>query len=138
MNEPALLLVEILETKGRKSKVRTLLEDDTEVIFEAPTYEIMPIKGNPPRGWLNVVFSGENNKRASVTLPTPILNMGHRITVSTSRIKRPEEVSTMQQPKMPVIVPPRITKAKKIKMVDSKRSAAAKKAWETRRKNSEE
>lgn len=113
MNDPAFLLVDILEVKSKTTKVRTVLHDDTEVIFEVSSHDLSPIEASKPsRGWLNVQFSGENNRRASITLPAPVLDMGHRITVSTSRIKRPDNVSTMKQPQPPMIIPPRLSKKK--------------------------
>lgn len=143
MNEEAQLLVNIHEQEGRWLKVSTLIEDNTEVFFEVDTHHVTEIEGSIPlTGWLAVEFSGENNKRANIVLPRPVLHMGKRITVSTSRVNRPVSVSTLTQPQPPQIIP--ITtgrKGKKSKTkktntakVDPKRSAAAKKAWAKRKK----
>ena len=138
MNEEAQLLVNIHGQEGRWLKVSTLIQDDTEVFFEVDAHHVLEIENsNPPTGWLNVEFSGENNKRANIVLPRPILHMGKRITVSTSRVNRSISVSTLTQPQMPKIIPAisgKKGKKSKTKKVDSKRSTAAKKAWAQRKK----
>src|SRR5690606_36165158 len=85
-----------LEEKENHLKVRSYLEDDTPFELFVSSHDLIRIpkvdnpKIHPNRGWLNVEYSGEANGRASVTLPTPTLNLGSRVTVKTNRLKKPE------------------------------------------------
>lgn len=96
MNEQALLLVDVLEEQRGQLKVRSFLDDGSPFELVVNKHEVVRIppsddpKIHPDRGWMNVEFSGENHQRANITLPAPAIQLGHKVTVSTSRIKKPE------------------------------------------------
>jgi len=105
MNEQVLLLVEVLEEQGTQLKVRSFLEDGAAFEIAVNKHDVTRIpKSDDPkihadRGWLNVEYSGENNQRANITLPSPALHLGHRVTVLTERLKRPEAPKAKQNVK---------------------------------------
>jgi hypothetical protein len=91
MNEKALLLCEVIEQKKGDCTIRSWLQDDTEFIFTVPKHFVTLIENtDPQRAWLQVEYAGESNRTASVTLPKPILNMGHKVSVPTNKVKRIE------------------------------------------------
>lgn len=106
MNEQALLLVDVLEEQHGQLKVRSFLDDGTPFELVVHKHEVVRIppsddpKIHPDRGWMNVEFSGESHQRANITLPAPAIQLGHKVTVSTSRIQKPtlpkQKVSTRE------------------------------------------
>lgn len=97
MRELAKLLVEIVATDKESSnhKVKSWLADGTPFEIGVPFHKVQLIENsNPQRGWMEVVFSGENaSKQASVTLPNPNITYGNRVTVSTKHIMRANEMN---------------------------------------------
>jgi hypothetical protein len=89
MNEQVLFLCEIKEKTRTGYTLKGELQDETVFEVEVPKHLVTPIENtNPQRAWLQVEYSGEANMVASITLPKPVLDFGHKISVSTSRIKR--------------------------------------------------
>jgi len=89
MNEKVLLLCQIVERTKNGFKLKSQLQDDTEFDVVVPRHFVTPIENtDPQRAWLEVECSGESNRVASITLPKPILEIGHKITVQTKNIKR--------------------------------------------------
>ena len=98
MNEQAWLLVEVIEEFELECKIQIKLHDpsgsrDKEV---TTNYQILVPKTKlnttdqaiaPPEALLMVRYMGENNRRASVELPLPILEVGKRITVDSVRVR---------------------------------------------------
>lgn len=95
MRELAKLLVEVVATDEYSSrhKVRSWLADGTPFEIGVPRHKVQLIENSTPqRGWMEVVFSGENAQRqASVTLPEPNITYGNRVTVATKNIMRANE-----------------------------------------------
>jgi hypothetical protein len=91
MNERAFLLCEIIEEKKGHFTIKSWLQDETEFNLIVPNHYITLIDNtNPQRAWLEVEYSGESNRVAAITLPKPILDKGHKISVRTSKVKRVE------------------------------------------------
>jgi hypothetical protein len=93
MRELARLLVEIKESDEHTSyhKVTSWLADGTAFDIGVPFHKVKLIdnpNGGVQKGWMEVVFSGEDNKRASVELPSPNITYGDRVTVSTKHVMR--------------------------------------------------
>jgi hypothetical protein len=97
MNEQAWLLVELIEEFESECKIQINLHDPNSSRDEEITtnYQILVPKTMlntadhaPPKALLMVKYMGENNKRASIELPRPILEIGKRITVDSVKIKR--------------------------------------------------
>ena len=84
MNEKVLLLCQIVERVKEGYKLKSQLQDESEFEVVVPPHYVTPIENtNPQRAWLEVECSGESNRVASITLPKPILDLGHKITVLT-------------------------------------------------------
>jgi hypothetical protein len=89
MNEQVKLLVDILEEGAKEAKVRSEMFDGTEFTIMIPKWKIDKIEHKEKnRGWIVVEShgQGEDNK-VSITLPHPILNVGHRVAVDIRRVK---------------------------------------------------
>lgn len=86
------LLIEVVSSDDVDSIVKGELYDGTEFKIRVPNWAIEPIENkNPPQGsqgWLTVDYHGETNGRASITLPAPILEMGHRISVDPKTLNK--------------------------------------------------
>ena len=82
-------LVEIISSDGTNSVVRGQLCDKTDFEIKVPSWMVEPIEDKPPfKGWLTVDYHGETNGRTSITLPAPILDKGHRISVEPSKVNK--------------------------------------------------
>lgn len=89
LNEKVWLLVEIISSDDTNSIIKGELFDKTKFKIQVPSWMVEPIEDKHPlKGWLTVDYHGEANGRISITLPAPILNMGHRISVSPSKINK--------------------------------------------------
>jgi hypothetical protein len=90
MNERAYLHCRVIEEKGDQFKLRSDLQDGTEFEVVVNSQHLVEKIANskPPACWLLVQFSGEQNEVATITLPAPIIDKGHRITVKTNHIQR--------------------------------------------------
>ena len=90
MNERAYLHCRIVEESGHQFKLKSDLQDGTEFEIIVPHQHLVRKIENskPPACWLLVEFSGEQNEVATITLPVPITDKGHRITVRTNHIER--------------------------------------------------
>jgi len=90
MNERAFLHCRIVEERGNRFKLKSDLQDGTEFEIVVSSGHLVQKIGNskPPACWLLVEFSGEQNEIATITLPVPIVDKGHRITVKTNHIQR--------------------------------------------------
>lgn len=89
MNERMFLLCEVLEKIDNKYKLRSYLQDGMAFEVIVPEQEVELISpGPPPSAWLAVESSGERYGDVSITLPAPILDKGHKITVSMDRVAR--------------------------------------------------
>lgn len=92
--EKAEFLVDILEDNGNKLRVRGFLQDESPFELWVDKYDIKKMqksedpKKHPFRGWLTVDYFGESNRIASIQLPKPTMNLGHRVSVSTSHLRR--------------------------------------------------
>ena len=89
MNKQAWLLVNILAESGEERTVGSTLIDGTDFTIKVHRRLLDPIvaKGKPTRGWLRVEWHGTAQRKASITLPAPIINHGPRITVDNGKIK---------------------------------------------------
>ena len=95
MEKPAWLYVDILETKGQHRKIRGKLFDGTEFHLGVRKWSVDPIIpadtpiiiGEEKQGWLSVIYHGQQDQKASVTLPEHILELGNKITVQAGQIK---------------------------------------------------
>jgi len=91
MNERAFLLCEVIGEKKGQCTIKSWLQDDTEFKLAVPKHYVTLIDNtDPQRAWLEVEYSGESNRVAAITLPKPILDKGHKISVPTSKVKRVE------------------------------------------------
>lgn len=90
MNELAYLLCDIVEKGDRETKLRSWLEDETPFEFAVPHHMVREIENSAPkRGWCEITYSGEKDRRASITLPRPAFQFGSKMTVSTKHLDRP-------------------------------------------------
>jgi hypothetical protein len=87
MNERAFLLCEVVDRRGNEVKIKSRLHDDSEFEIAVPRHDITMLD-NGRECWVEVEYSGERERIATITLPKPIIDKGHRITVKTDRIKR--------------------------------------------------
>jgi len=91
MNERAFLLCEIIGKERGQYTIKSWLQDDTEFELGVPQHYVTLIDNtDPQRAWLEVQYSGESNRVAAITLPKPILDKGHKISVPTKTVKRVE------------------------------------------------
>lgn len=88
LNPKAWLLVKILETLDENQIVEGELCDGSVFRIKVNKWLVSPLKDKPDHGWIEVDFVGEDNKRASVSLPAPILDKGHKVTVPSEKIKK--------------------------------------------------
>ena len=91
MLERAWLLCDVPERNQSHVDVTSEMFDGTEFRLTVRRHLVRFLEAdeqNPKRGYLEIQYSGEEDRRATITLPVPILDMGHKITVSTDRIMR--------------------------------------------------
>jgi len=93
MLENAYLLCEIKDESDKDFLVKSWLHDDSEFEIGVPKHKVKLIENsNPKKAWVTVLFSGEDTAmRASITLPSPSLQYGHKVTVATKNIMRPDK-----------------------------------------------
>ena len=87
MNERAFLLCNVIDRKDDNVKLKSELQDDSEFELIVSQHSIQMLDDGF-RCWLEVEYSGEYEGIATITLPKPIIDKGHRVTVRTNRIKR--------------------------------------------------
>lgn len=91
MYERAWLLCDVPGRTASHVDVECEMFDGTEFRLTVERHLVRFLEAdeqNPKRGYLEIKYSGEEDRRASITLPVPILDIGHRITVSTDKIMR--------------------------------------------------
>lgn len=82
LNQKCWYLVNIAGFKGDMVRVRGSLFDDTAFEIYVHKHLVDPVVDNPKQGWLQVDFNGEAGGRSAISLPAPILDKGHEISVS--------------------------------------------------------
>jgi hypothetical protein len=89
MNENVKLKCKLLERNGSQVKVQSQLSDGASFDLWVRKHDIEAIEGSTPEEcWLNCTYSGDHNKIASITLPAPALNVGHKVSVPMSLVRR--------------------------------------------------
>jgi len=89
MNERAYLYCQVVSSKKDEVLIKSELLDETQFELEVSKHSIMHIdNSSPPACWLEITYSGERDEVATISLPRPIIDKGHRITVATNRIQR--------------------------------------------------
>ncbi len=86
MNDNGWLYVKIIDDKAsyQRTKIRGILFDESEFEILVDNNSLKEIDGI--NAWLKIQYHGQNEKQSSITLPSPILNLGHKITVGTGHI----------------------------------------------------
>jgi len=84
------MLVDILEKVEHDTftMVRGELQDGSKFDLKVRTHLVDVIeseKGN--RGWLSVEYQGQKERQASVVLPAPAQEYGHKVTIDIGRFK---------------------------------------------------
>ena len=90
LNNKAWLLVKVLEKVVGYSIVESELFDTTKFKIKVPTWKVTmlkePLPGHETEGWLEVDYHGEVGNRASISLPAPILDKGHEVSVNSKSL----------------------------------------------------
>lgn len=88
MNEKGWLLCEIKEEDRSGYLLKSELFDGTP--FEVKVPITKAVKSGNNRAWLEIEWQGKEpgGTKYSITLPYPVLNFGHRISVHESRLNK--------------------------------------------------
>ena len=84
--------VQILEENQSERRIRGKLHDGTPFDLNVPFWDVAVVQdcledGNPV-GWLEVELLGQRNGLTWVALPSPVLSMGHNVTVLNNRTRK--------------------------------------------------
>ena len=85
------LKVQITEETPTIRTVRGLLHDNTHFVCKVPYWDVHKTEEKEDGfnvGWLKVEHCGQRQDIVSITLPGPILDKGHSISVSATRMRR--------------------------------------------------
>jgi hypothetical protein len=113
MNERKYLLCSVVGQVGDRYRVRSKLVDGSNFEIVVPKSKLTLI--DPGSAWLFVESTGQRDNSVSITLPSPILDKGYRVSVSPTSISRNPIVSKPEsKPKSIAPKPPAKKRKKKI------------------------